>query len=52
LLKSCRKQCVQDFYLKTEVVENLRRNRPSNSLKGKRRGTAIGSPREASQVGE
>jgi hypothetical protein len=43
---------VQEVSKKTEVVEKLRRSRPSNSLKGKRREAAIGSPKEASQVGE
>jgi hypothetical protein len=33
-------------------VEKLRRSRPSNSLKDKCREAAIGSSREASQVGE
>jgi hypothetical protein len=33
-------------------VEKLKRSRPSNSLKDKRREAAIGSLREASQVGE
>jgi hypothetical protein len=33
---------VQGFFLKTEVVEKLRRNRPSNSLKGKCREAACG----------
>jgi hypothetical protein len=35
-----------------EVVENLRRNRPLNSLKDKCREVAIGSRRKVSQVGE
>jgi hypothetical protein len=43
---------VQGFYLKTEVVENLRRNRPLNSWKGKCREASVESLREASQVGE
>jgi hypothetical protein len=43
---------VKSFFLKTEVVENLRRNRPLNSLKGKCREATVGSMREVSQVGE
>jgi hypothetical protein len=43
---------MQGFFLKNEVVKNLRRNRPLNSLKGKHREATIGSPKEASQVGE
>jgi hypothetical protein len=51
-LKGCRKECMQEFSKKTEVVGKLRRSRPSNSLKDKRREITIESPREASQVGE
>jgi hypothetical protein len=44
---------MQEVSKKAEVVEkNLRRSRPSNSLKDKRREAAIESPREESQVGE
>jgi hypothetical protein len=43
---------VQEVPNKTEVMENLRRSRTLNSLKDKRREAAIGSPKEASQVGE
>jgi hypothetical protein len=43
---------VQEVSKKAEVVEKLRRSRPSNSLKDKRREVAIGCPREVSQVGE
>jgi hypothetical protein len=43
---------VQGFFLKIEVVEKLRRNRPLNSLKDKCREAAVESRREASQVGE
>jgi hypothetical protein len=43
---------VQEVSKKTEVVEKLRRSRPSNSLKDKRREAAIESLREASQVSE
>jgi hypothetical protein len=46
-LKGCHKECAQEVSKKTEFVEKLRRSRPSNSLKGKRRGAAIGSPRES-----
>jgi hypothetical protein len=43
---------VQEVSKKIEVVENLRRSRPSNSLEDKRREAAIESLREVSQVGE
>jgi hypothetical protein len=43
---------VQGFFLKTEVVEMLKMNRPLNSLKGKCREAVGRSLREASQVGE
>jgi hypothetical protein len=44
---------MQEVSKKAEVVEkNIRRSRPSNSLKDKRREAAIESLREASQVGE
>jgi hypothetical protein len=43
---------VQYLFLKTKVMEKLRRNRPSNSLKVKCREATVESQREASQVGE
>ena len=43
---------MQEVSKKTEFVEKLRRSKNSNSLKGERRGAAIGSLREASQVGK
>jgi hypothetical protein len=39
---------MQRFLLKTEVVEKLSRNRPSNFLKVKCREAAVRSQREAS----
>jgi hypothetical protein len=42
---------VQGFF-KTEVVENLRRNRPLSSLQDKCREVVVESLRETSQVGE
>jgi hypothetical protein len=41
---------VQSFFLKIEVVEKLRRNRPLNSLKAKCREAAVRSRGEASQA--
>ena len=43
---------MQGFFLKTEVMENLRRSRPSNSLKGKCREASMESLRKPSQVAE
>jgi hypothetical protein len=51
-LKGFHKECVQEVSKKTEFMEKLRRGRPSNSLKDKRREAAIESLREVSQVGE